>query len=250
MNSGETSSVERALKALHSVGTLVIEGNRDPEQVIRYIQPVIGQPETYAAVLDTPPRQASFVVSFEPELWVMEWERFYREVYDLKDVNLLSAFRQPTEHMDHAWPVFCDRVSLNRTWAECRNLHSACSYLGDDLQKAVAVNDRSADTNGLYMVRFRARVEADVEYKGLSANVLAKRGVQCITLNERLKLEQFIWWKTGGFHLDMENVTLCAGSRAHDGYVPGVYWSDSQLNVYHYDPDDGRGGIRARSAVL
>lgn len=250
MNSGETSSVERALKALHSVGTLVIEGNRDPEQVIHYIQPVIGSPDTYADVLNALPRQAGFIAGFEPELWVPEWEKFYREVNGLKDVNLLSAFRQPTEHLNHVWPVFCvPEVGINRTWAECRNLHPAHSYLGDDLEKVVAKNDRSA-ANGLYMVRFRARVEADVEHKGFSANTLAELGISGITLDERLKLGQFVWWKTGGFHLDMVTVTLCAGSRCHDGGVPGVCWNDSQLRVYRYGPGSSDDYIRARSAVL
>lgn len=249
MNSGEKQPAHVVHELLVQIGDLVIRGSRDPKKLLRYLQPVIGSPETYADVLNAPPRQAGFMSGFEPELWVPEWERFYREVYGLR-TNLMPAFRMPTDQLDHAWPVFCvPEVGLNRTWAECRNLSVSNSFYGDDLEVAVPKHDRTAK-DGAYMVRFRARVEADVEFRNLSASKLAARGVKGITLDERLKLEQFIGFMTGGSHLDMVTVTLCAGSRGRGGGRPAVGWGGSRAGVTIHDRCLYGYNICTRSAVL
>ena len=66
---------------------------------------------------------------------------------------------------------------------------------------------------------------------------------------ERFLLELWYFWKTGGGHLDLLNITLCAGSRGADGKVPHVYWHDDRVKVYSYDPAHADGGLRARAAV-
>lgn len=59
---------------------------------------------------------------------------------------------------------------------------------------------------------FKKNVEADEELKNLSANDLEKRGGEYITLRERLIME-LEYFKATGKHLDIYNVTLCAGSQ-------------------------------------
>ncbi len=108
------------------------------------------------------------------------------------------------------------------------------------------VSDRS--TKEAYEVRFRNRVEADEELQNKSANDLQAAGISCITLEERLQME-IDYFKETGKHLDIRNVTLCAGSRNTSGYVPGVYWDDGGLCVGWYDPDDRSGSIRARAVI-
>jgi len=100
-----------------------------------------------------------------------------------------------------------------------------------------------------YAKRFRNRVEADEENKNLSADAIAKQKTKDITLLERLMLELWYHWKTGGGHLDLVNVTLCAGSRRSDGKVPGVCWNNSGLDVGYCAPDLANDRIRFRSVI-
>ena len=97
---------------------------------------------------------------------------------------------------------------------------------------------------------FKKNVEADKEHTNKSANDLDKLGVKGITLRERLILESQYFHETGK-HLDIGNVTLCAGSRGFDGGVPGVDWGTASrgLCVHWCSPDDRNARLRARAAV-
>ena len=65
---------------------------------------------------------------------------------------------------------------------------------------------------------------------------------------ERLIFEMKYYDETGK-HLDISNVTLCAGSRDSVGFVPHVNRHDGKLRVDWYCPDDAHDGLRARVAV-
>ena len=39
------------------------------------------------------------------------------------------------------------------------------------------------------------------------------------------------YFKKNGKHLDVDNITLCTGSRCSGGNVPGVGWGDARLSV-------------------
>ncbi|MCX6766489.1 MAG: hypothetical protein NT170_01765 [Candidatus Moranbacteria bacterium] len=115
------------------------------------------------------------------------------------------------------------------------------------LPDEIVESERTAE-NGHYAVWVRARVEADDEFKNLSANDLKKQGHKGITLEERLVLELFYFWKSGK-HLDIQNVTLCAGSRYSDGNVPNVNWNDDKLNVNWYNTGNANDNLRSREEV-
>jgi hypothetical protein len=53
-------------------------------------------------------------------------------------------------------------------------------------------------------------------------------------------------------HLDVKNVTLCAGSRDADGGVPDVDWGGGgvKLHVDWYSVGSADPSLRARAAVL
>lgn len=249
MSSGKTK--QEAYELLLDAGNYVKEDTRKPDDVARVVQLIINLPDCGVSLLDAP-KQAMLVSAFPRELWVPQAERYYREVHS-KVVNLLpvlNATPDMDKNPEFCWPVFMiPEVGLNRVWAECRNHdYQTNSDYGMDPESRMRWHQRETN-NGPYMVRFRARVEADVENQNLSANQLSERGDKVITFPERLILGDFIWWLTGGFHLDLLNWTLCAGSRDYDGYVPCVRWRGGKLRVYDYHPDGASGHIRSRSAV-
>jgi hypothetical protein len=177
--------------------------------------------------------------------WRVEWTRFYQEVFGL-NVDL-SGVAISEEKPGFGWVVIvANELTLNQVWAKCKEKFPSCSYLGDDLGEVVPVNDRT--TGVAYAKRFRDRVEADAELANLSANQLKKKRIQSITLPERLLLELWYLWKTGK-HLDIKNITLCAGSRYSDGVVPCVSWGGDELRVVYCDADSWGGYLRARAAV-
>ena len=81
----------------------------------------------------------------------------------------------------------------------------------------------------------------------LKSYELEKEGIKGITLLERLQLELDYFNETGK-HLDIDNLTLCSGSRYSDGSVPYVDWvsSDSTMRVGWCYPDSRNDGLRSR----
>ena len=94
----------------------------------------------------------------------------------------------------------------------------------------------------------RDRQEADEELKNKSANDLKSDGTNCVTLEERLLLEMMYFRETGK-HLDIQNITLCAGSRRPRGGVPRVSWYSVGVGVDWCGPGHAYGGLRARAVV-
>ncbi|MFA6405934.1 MAG: hypothetical protein WCW34_00230 [Patescibacteria group bacterium] len=178
--------------------------------------------------------------------WREEMTRFYGEVYGLK-LDLTNV-EIPVEQLDFGWALaMAQGFTSNKIWAKCNERFLCKSYIGNDLDAAVPEHDRLPTTT-TYIKRFRDRVEADVENKNLSAEDLIRRAVSGITFPERLKLEVWYNWKTDGSHLDIENVTLCTGSRNSDGGVPCAGWDEGEFRVLCYFPDRVRDGLRSRSA--
>lgn len=91
--------------------------------------------------------------------------------------------------------------------------------------------------------------EADEDLKNKSADDLKKEGVKCITLRERLIME-LQYFKETGNHLDIiKGITLCAGSRYADGFVPCVYrYYDGYVDVDRCEPLLRDVNLRARRA--
>ena len=52
-----------------------------------------------------------------------------------------------------------------------------------------------------------------------------------------------------GNHLDVVNITLCAGSRDDDGGVPGCNWNGDGFRVYWRSVDSRNENLRVREAV-
>jgi hypothetical protein len=93
---------------------------------------------------------------------------------------------------------------------------------------------------------FNKTVEVDENMANKSANDL--ESVECISLRERLLME-IQYYKETRKHLDIDNWTLCAGSRYANGDVPRVDWLGGKLWVSWFDVGSRDGGLRSRVAV-
>lgn len=175
-----------------------------------------------------------------------DWPRLYQEI--LGSTPDFSGLAIPKDPGGYGWIIPVGKgLTANRVWAECKKLFPCYSYFGDDLDGTVPTNERTAE-KASYIIRVRDRAEADEELANLSANQIKKQKLTTMTLTERLLLELWYFWKTGK-HLDVQNITLCTGSRGSDGSVPDVFWLGGELNVNWRFPGNAYGILRARSAV-
>lgn len=92
-------------------------------------------------------------------------------------------------------------------------------------------NDRDPNRDDSYAIDLGRNVEADEENRNLSVDDLKERGVKGITLLERLFLELGYFTSTGK-HLDVESVTLCAGSLHKSGDTPRVCYRSGSLRIF------------------
>ena len=176
------------------------------------------------------------------------WQGIYRKWFGLqKDFSDL----QVPEHYDprkHFAVIVAQGLTMNRVVAGMRKRFKISLYK-EDLDTSVIHNDRTAE-NGDYIVLFNRNIEADEEFKNLSANQLKIVNHKGITLLERLLLGVLYFDRTKK-HLDISNWTLCSGSRDSDGSIPYVRWHSghAELRVFWYIPGYSRGFLRSRAVV-
>lgn len=176
------------------------------------------------------------------------WQKIYHQWFDIEiDVSGLQVpeIYNPEKHF---LVLVAKDITMNAVVKAMKKRFNVYLYT-EDLDSSVTKNDRNPQ-DGNYLVLFSRNIEADKEFKNMSANDLAKKGHNGITLLERLLLEVLYYSETKE-HLDINNWTLCSGSRDSDGLVPYVGWySDyDELGVHCYDPDYSNGFLRSRSVV-
>ena len=188
-----------------------------------------------------------------------DWQSFYRQYFGL-ELNF-SSLRIPErkEGFDRLLIMAASPrvarlratrgqahrpgMTADRLFARCKELFPCWKY-ENNLDSITSVREPTTD----YAVWVRDRVEADEELKNKSANDLKDEGIFCITLAERL-LYELKYFQESGKHLDLKNITLCAGSRYGGGSVPGVCWDSGGLKVGYFYPGNSNDGLRARAAV-
>lgn len=134
-------------------------------------------------------------------------------------------------------------LTEEQAYKDCEALFPCYTYL--DLTNITS--DRTSKK--AYSIKVKANVEADEEFKNLSADDLKEKGIKGIALLERLVLEKDYFQKTGK-HLDIDNVTLCSGSRCPGGGVPFASWGGGEFCVFYCDPGGRNPDWRSRSCVL
>jgi hypothetical protein len=146
------------------------------------------------------------------------------------------------------WEIKIEKgMTIEGVLAECKKLFPVWRWTDDNLDQIIN-SDRTSKK--AYTVKVKENVEADEELKNLSADDLKEKGIKGITLLERLVLE-IQYFKETGKHLDIDNVTLCSGSRRSDGSVPDVYWNrnDSSVRVLWCNSGLRDGNLRSRRIV-
>jgi len=155
---------------------------------------------------------------FGKENFLSDWVNFYQEVFNLK-VDL-SGIKIPAKRKGFdRLIIVAQGMTPQKLYDKCKELFPCWKYTDKNLDEIVS-SERTSK-NDPYAVWFRDRVEADEELKNLSANQLKDRSILGITLEERF-LYELKYFKETGKHLDIQNITLCAGSRVGVGTVIGT----------------------------
>ncbi|PIP66788.1 MAG: hypothetical protein COY02_00755 [Parcubacteria group bacterium CG_4_10_14_0_2_um_filter_41_6] len=172
-----------------------------------------------------------------------EWEDFYFRIFNMKAD--FSEVLIP-EHK----PGF-DRVLINAHGLMISRTLDACAFphwcYWDDPDSAITVDERSAVSGPPYAIRVRDRQEADEELKNLSAEQIFQRGIKIETALERV-LHELKYFDETNEHLDINNITLCAGSCSSVGGVPIADWS-GEFVLRCFGPRGSGPFLRAREVV-
>jgi len=173
------------------------------------------------------------------------WQSFYHQVFGAEVDCFGIDIPERQDGFDRLL-VIAEGMTPQRLYDKCVELFSCWKWTDDNLDEVVS-SERTAKS-GAYAIWVRDRVEADEELKNISADKLKERNIPGITLEERL-IYELKYFKETGKHLDIDNITLCSGSRLSSGGVPLVYWFRSEMRVLWAGPDVRGGGLRARQAV-
>ncbi|MFH1867159.1 MAG: hypothetical protein ABIJ81_03725 [Patescibacteria group bacterium] len=224
------------------------------EQASELMAPIV------SVVMSTQPTDAQYWISrkrkFEAELrnlicrgtvpfadLIAEWEKFYLEVFGL-DKNF-SSLRIPKPQEGFSRPIIeAGEITNSRVFAKCKELFPARKY-ADNLDTVTNITPWTPGDRAYWI---RDRVEADEELKNISTNNLANQNIVGITLKGRLLFE-VKYFKETGQHLDIQNITLCSGSRDAAGDVPSVRWNDDELHVGWTSPGIQDDRLRSRAVV-
>lgn len=185
---------------------------------------------------------------FEKPDYITDWQNFYQEVFGMKvDFSKLRISEKRKDF--NRLIIVAKGMTPQKLFDKCKELFLSWKWTSKSLDEAVSHSDRTAEKES-YTIWIRDRVEADRELKNLSANALKERKLAGITLEERLLLELKYFKKTKK-HLDIQNITLCSGSRSSDGTVPLVRWYSSfdELYVSWYRPGYAASLLRSREVV-
>lgn len=181
-------------------------------------------------------------------IYLALWQKIYKEWFDM-DINI-SGLKVP-ENYDpekHFLVLVAKGTTMNAVVSAMRRKFKVCLFK-ENLNANVAKNDCNPQ-DGSYLVLFNRNIEADEEFKNISADDFARKGHKGVTLPERLLLE-ILYYRETKKHLDINNWTLCSGSRYSDGHVPGVHWDSGRgrLIVAWCVPGYSHVNLRSRSVV-
>src|SRR3989344_6825480 len=241
-----TGEKARLLDLVTGVLELVRDGQRNPDGVSRILQTIKDNPN-FISQLFPLPAPARIITSGNFNSQLLDWQRFFQEVRGVKvSLKHLRSLHIPQAKDEFSWLVIMLKgMTANQIYNSMSQRMKFWKYF-DDLD--AGKHDRVSDHE--YIIRVRPGVEADEEFKNLSASKISQMGIKGMTTAERLQLEDFYHWKTKG-HLDKENLTFCTGSRNPGGNVPDGNWAsdDGRVGVNWYFPDYAFGSLRVREVV-
>jgi hypothetical protein len=173
-----------------------------------------------------------------------EWQEIYRKYFRMTvDFTKVTIPESPDDFSRVVFiPQGLTYEQIVKVLKKKFKVYLDIENLDKDIKDDVRTSDHA------YAVCFRERAEADEEWNNTSADKLKEKGINSITLMQRLILELKYFDETVK-HLDIKNVTLCAGSRNSVGLVPVVHWYDDELRVRWYVSGFASDDLRVREAV-
>ncbi|MFH1769680.1 MAG: hypothetical protein ABH833_03385 [Parcubacteria group bacterium] len=197
--------------------------------------------------------------TFDLEALLQDWTEYYNERWGIKGFNpCLRQFQVPDGLApDFSWGVVLPTKDVGITAQRVYN------KLGEDFRMYKWFNESLEDVldpekearplgDQPQIILCRNLIEADHQHKNQSANKITEANINAMGLLERLLLEDFVVvFQKWAEHLDVVNVTLCAGSRDHHGSVPSVVWLPDDRGIYvgWCRPGDRHDGLRVREVV-
>ncbi len=178
-----------------------------------------------------------------PAFDTAEWERFYLKHFS-HTVDLSGLHVPPKPDYPCRAVVIIPGITNNIVFDACTKAFKTWRYQND----LNTITDIVARPQGPYVVWVCDTVEADPDLANKSAEDIEKAGINTLTLKERMVLELKCFDETGK-HLDIENWTLCAGSRYSDGSVPRADWGGGLFFVDWYYAGHSGSRVRVRVAV-
>lgn len=177
---------------------------------------------------------------------IAEWEGFYQDTFGIKaDFSNLQIPEK--ESGFNRLIIMTVGMTPQRLYDKCGEFFPCWKWTGDTLDNVITYSERTSK-NSAYAVWVRDCVEADEEFKTLSADKIKAQNINTETLEERF-IHELKYFRESGKHLDIKNVTLCAGSRFSDGSVPSVSLTGSEFRVRTFPPGRTDGIHRSRQVV-
>ena len=174
-----------------------------------------------------------------------DWQLFWHEL-GIK-VDFTNLVIPPRRKGFDRLLIIPQGLTIEGAYKLCAQNFKCWRWTEKNFDEIITHNDRDPK-NGSYAIWVRDRVEADEELRNLSADDLTNKKIPGITLLERLVYESKYFKETGN-HLDINNWTLCTGSRYCDGGVPSVGWAYGEMFDHWFHPDSRFGDLRTREAV-
>jgi hypothetical protein len=174
---------------------------------------------------------------FDTALWQKFFKKHFGRTFDLSNLHVPQKPAYPCRAI-----LIRQGLTNNQIFDACTKAFKTWRYAND----LDVVRDVVERHDGPYIVWVRDTVEADPDMANKSASDI--EAVSINTLKERMLLELAYFDETGR-HLDINNWTLCAGSRYLDGTVPRCRWDGGMFIVHWSNVGSRNPGLRARVAV-
>lgn len=176
------------------------------------------------------------------------WQKIYHEWFGI-EINV-SELQVPEIYNPekHFLVLVAKVITVNAVVSAMRKKFKV--YLFTENPDVIFKNNDRTPEKGTYLVLFNKNIEADEAFKRMSAYDLIKKKHKGITLLERLLLEVLYFSETKK-HLDIDNRTLCSGSRNSGDGAPEVFWSCDydRFDVDWCGSGSFDGGLCSRSVV-
>src|SRR3989344_8436687 len=211
----------RAHRLWKDVADCMQRGSRNPESVARVLQASKDR-EDFA--------QTFFPVDKSAESQLKAWQKLYKKHFGLKRDFSKLRIPEKKEGFDRLIVVVREIPTSKISYALQKEMRV---WTFTEVKNLDKVQDVVQRPEGDYVIWVRDTQEAHEETANKSAEDIHKEGLNTETLKERL-LHELAYFTETGKHMDVDNYTLCSGSRyAYPGgcvSVPGVRW---------YPDDDG-----------